>query len=239
MNSYYVADESMDPRLLRNRAHPQLVHILNKEYCDLMIERNGNFSIESSKALSSIQKDLFSHFDFDFKGKMDYKGAQDYMDVWPKFRGCFGVINERIKTIFEELNISKEEYILHPIDIEGCCEMYYIMFVYQIPITNIVLKKSVYCHSFHPEVEYKLNNHNQYYDGEFECIIPKHLVIGKEFSNYDIIRIQSCSDTFFSERLVHKIMENNVIGLQFYPSGRHAYDKMPFLSNTIPSLSFE
>ncbi|MBQ2550174.1 MAG: hypothetical protein II560_03085, partial [Bacteroidales bacterium] len=118
-----------------------------------MMEQNRIFSVESAKALSSIQKDLFSHFDFDFKGKMDYKGAQDYMDVWPKFRGCFGVINEKIKTIFEDLNISKGEYILHPIDIEGVEDNYYLMFIFQVPISNIILSSSVYCCKPQPEIE--------------------------------------------------------------------------------------
>ena len=161
------------------------------------------------------------------------------MDVWPKFRGCFGVINEKIKTIFEELSISHEEYILHPIDIEECNDNYYLMFIYQVPITNIILSRSIYCNSFHPEIEYTLNEHNQFYDGGFELITPKKIVIGKEFSTYDIIRVEGCSYTFFSERLTHALLKNNVIGLEFNPSGPYRYNKMPFLSTNIPTLSFE
>ena len=232
MNTYFCVEESMDEHLLKNRSHPQWVHILNKEYCKYMIERDANFLIEYAKSLSSIQKQLFSHFDYDFKGKMDYKGAQDYMDVWPKFKGCFGVINEKIKHIFEELNISKEEYILHPISIEGVEDNYYLMFIFQIPISNIILSSSVYCNGRHPEVVYDLKTPDQFYDGDFDGIKPLHIVLDKRFSNVDILRIESCQHTFFSERLVDNLTQNNIIGLDYKTPGIYR-------GRVITSVSFE
>lgn len=232
MKSYYSVRESWDKRLIKNHVHPQWVHILNKEYCDLMMEQNRIFSVESAKALSSIQKDLFSHFDFDFKGKMDYKEAQDYMDVWPKFRGCFGVINEKIKTIFEDLNISKGEYILHPIDIEGVEDNYYLMFIFQVPISNIILSSSVYCCKPQPEIEYILKTHDQFYDGGLECICPKLIALDKDYSNFDILRIESCWYTYFSERLVNKLKQNKIVGLEYTAPGVYERD-------VIATLSFE
>ena len=42
--NYYIAEASWADKLVKNRAHPQWVHILNKEYLQTMLKYNGSTS---------------------------------------------------------------------------------------------------------------------------------------------------------------------------------------------------
>ena len=116
---YYIAEASWADKLVKNRAHPQWVHILNKEYVETMEKYNSWLSKSVDRNFPQVQFCLYDSFNCQFKGKRDYKGEQGYMDVWPTYRGVFGVINDKFKKILDDLHVSSKEYVAYPISIEN------------------------------------------------------------------------------------------------------------------------
>ncbi len=217
--NYYIAEASWADKLVKNRAHPQWVHILNKKYIEIM--ENHNSWLSSSRDLPQIQFDLYNFFNnCQFKGKMDYKGEQDYMDVWPTFRGVFGVINEKFKKILDDLHVSSKEYVAYPISIENTASSYYFMFVYQIPMEEMIFNQSIFCDNKDREKKYNIESKDQFYtilDNEDDpsSPIPKRIVLDKKFTERHIIEIQGCPYVFFSEELVNQLNTNNIVGLEY------------------------
>ena len=218
--NYYIAEASWADKLVKNRAHPQWVHILNKEYLQTMLKYNGSTSFVD-RIFPQTQFGLYNLFNCcQFKGKMDYKGEQDYMDVWPTFRGVFGVINEKFKKILDDLHVSTKEYVTYPISIENAVSSYYFMFVYQIPMEEMIFNQSIFCDKFNHEKEYLIESKDQFYDilqneEDRSRPIPKRIVLDKKFTERHIIEIQSCPYVFFSEELVNRLNTNNIVGLEY------------------------
>ena len=151
---------------------------------------------------------------------MDYKGEQDYMDVWPTYRGVFGVINDKFKKILDDLHVSSKEYVAYPISIENTASSYYFMFVYQIPMEEMIFNQSIFCDNKDREKKYNIESKDQFYnilhnEDDPSRPIPKRIVLDKKFTERHIIQIQSCPYVFFSDELVNRLNTNNIVGLEY------------------------
>ncbi len=218
--NYYIAEASWADKLVKNRAHPQWVHILNKEYRETMNKHNSWLSKSVERNFPQIQFYLYESFFCQFKGKMDYKGEQDYMDVWPTYRGVFGVINNKFKNILDDLHVSSKEYVAYPISIENTASSYYFMFVYHIPMEEMIFNQSIFCDKFDHGKEYLIESKDQFYnilqnEEDRSRPIPKRIVLDKRFTERHIIQIQSCPYVFFSEELVNQLKTNDIVGLEY------------------------
>ena len=217
---YYIAEASWADKLVKNRAHPQWVHILNKEYVETMEKYNSWLSKSVDRNFPQVQFCLYDSFNCQFKGKRDYKGEQGYMDVWPTYRGVFGVINNKFKKILDDLHVSSKEYVAYPISIENTASSYYFMFVYQIPMEEMIFNQSIFCDNKDREKKYNIESKDQFYnilhnEDDPSRPIPKRIVLDKKFTERHIIQIQSCPYVFFSEELVNRLNTNNIVGLEY------------------------
>lgn len=161
------------------------------------------------------------------------KKCIDYMDYYPKFLSLNAVVSERIKRIFEELNVGKNEYILKPITIKNADEPYYLLFVPILDYSELIFPKTVFEDIFPKDAfgrvlekgeDIVFNSVEEYLSTKGAYTIRKG-VLPKKYSAYDIIRIPACPEAFFSERILKAFEEAGIVG---YDIWTNSYKKLAF-----------
>ena len=105
---------SWEKSLLRNRAAPQGVKILTKEWDDFILEHT-----RTDQLYQKHQNWIFSSIPDNIKGVMDYKDdSWDFMTAYYIRSGMVAAVSMKVKAILEDMNVSKEEYVLVPIAIQ-------------------------------------------------------------------------------------------------------------------------
>lgn len=235
MNEQYnMIEISWDEKLLKRRAAPQSVEITSK---DFNIYLKTNECRSDWEDYMSRQTWLFDNIPEPIYGKLDYKGPIDYMWPYPVRKGMVACINEKVKGIFERLNVSKDEYVLKSIIIKGHEDTpFYLFFVPLCPVSDIIFPACTVVERVVGEgwdcrpVTVPINSHEDYLRAEKRMGIEtyiRELVVKDKYRKKDIITFQGFVPVFFSERIVNAFREENVVGAAI-PSGGLSYCSLAF-----------
>lgn len=213
---YQQIKVSSDEKLLKRRAAPQTVRILNKEFDEYM--KMYNTSVQMNIENSDW---LYDRIPENLEGKLEYKDLTwDFMLAAYYRLGMIAAVSEKVKNILEELNVSKEEYTLKPIKIKGYDITYYLMFVSLISDEEILIKNSDIRFFEEPERKLPIETLEQVheYDKHMNTyVFYKTMALSKKFQARDIIYVlRATIYPHFSKRLIDAFEKNKVKGWEFF-----------------------
>ena len=220
MKKYYQITPTIDPKVIGGSSMPYTIKITTKGF--------GKYAMENCRGMLMY----FAHKDTIYKNLPDNltgtlerkKKCIDYMDYYPKFLSLNAVISGRIKRIFEELNVGKNEYILKPITIKNADEPYYLLFVPIIDYSEIIFPKTVFEDITGKGEDRVFNSVEEYLNTKGLYTIKK-VELPQKYSAYDIIRIPACPEAFFSERILKAFEEAGIVGYHIW---KDSYKKLAF-----------
>ena len=183
-------DISWEKSLLRNRAAPQGVKILTKEWDDFILEHT-----RTDQLYQKHQNWIFSTIPDNIEGKLDYNDfSWDFMLAYYHRSGLVAAVSRKVKAILEDMNVSKDEYVLIPIHIQGTEDPYYLLFIHSIGHSEMDLADTD-CHSI-----------------EFP-------VLPQRYACRDLIYIENGRDTYMSARLIEAFRKAGIKGISFRSIG--------------------
>lgn len=213
---YRQIDVSWDEKLLKRRAAPQTVRILNKEFDEYMEMYNNSvqMNIENSDW-------LYDRIPENLEGKLDYKDLTwDYMKAAFVRFGMIAAVSEKVKNILEELNVSKDEYVLKPIKIKNFDLTYYLMFVKYLSKENILLRDCDIRFSENPAINVPVESFDEVdeYNRNYETrVYYKTVAIPQKFQTKDIICVEGATIyPCFSKRILDAFEQNKVKGYRIF-----------------------
>jgi hypothetical protein len=229
---FHQISVSYDERLLKRHAEPQSVSITTprffKEYYPNIRDWDWTVYFANRDCFyRSIPNPLI--------GKLWYKGPIDFMDACYLRKGMVACVSEKIRRILMELQVNKEEYILHPIVISKEEALYYILFIPFLSIEELKIDfdNSVFDYALWPNeklryfrskeelYEYLLNRDNP--------LRTKRLVLDKSLMQRDIINAGFIhGDIYFSNRIIEAFNEEQVIGYQVLQPGSEGTTPLVF-----------
>ena len=218
-DSHKIVDVTWDGKVLKRRGYPQTVYIRTKEYWDYneMYNHNENMNLQNrSWVYDKIPDNL--------EGELLYKDITwDFM--YASFsEGLIAAVREKVVKIFEEIGISKDEYVFKPIKIKGVDLTYYLLFIKKISEDEISLKDSKMRLHSAPSISVTFNSHQEKMDFE-ELVTYTAIAIPKRYQEKDIIFVDGTIHCFFSQRLIDAFERHNVKGFEVF-------------SDYIPELKF-
>lgn len=191
------------------------------------LEKNDNFC-EIEKIFYNYDVNLFLQnqqdvFDLKIpklKAKL-VKGAKftDIMAFSPFVFGFKYIVSQKFVDCLIEINISKSEFKIIPIEIQNAKTDYYLFFTPMISDKEIIFSKSL----VYPERDfleenknyYKIENYNSYLK-----LLDKNLfnrwekvMLNKKYKNYNIVNVQSINNLFFSRVLTEKFESKKIDSL--------------------------
>ncbi len=181
---------------------------------------NRNYPYKSYRTyVDNMPRDFQAHL-------LRRKRTIDYMD---SDSVCAGVLSEKFKNLLEEIKVSHEEYDLIPMRIDDFEEVFYLMLV---PIHNydiINFKDSVFT-NYDPDEDdgifyYKFDSYQAFLESSKDCRNPYELVLDKKYEKYDILKF-NYAGMFFSPRLQEAIVENGILGVDYYGRRSDFYVKL-------------
>lgn len=132
--------------------------------------------------------------------------------------GMVAAISEKVVKIFEELGVSKDEYVIKPIRIANTEKQYYLLFVKTISEEDISLKDSDIRLDSAPGYKLSFETHKAKWDfineSDDHAICYKELAIAEKHKNRDLIFVQSDINYFFSNRLIEAFERHKVEGFE-------------------------
>lgn len=130
--------------------------------------------------------------------------------------GMVAAVSGKVRKFLEDQTVSKDEYTLKPVRILGREDPYYLLFLRQIPHTEIVFSKSLY--KGNGETYRKFSSYSEYTEKTDSAII-KFPVLPKKYEKRDLICIQNCAENYMSARLIKAFHEAGAKGIEFSRTG--------------------
>ena len=150
------------------------------------------------------------------EGRLDYEDfSWDFMRAYYARPGMVAAVSGKVRKILEDLNVLKDEYTLKPVRILGREEQYYLLFLHQIPHTEIDFSKSLY--KGNEKTYRKFSSYSEYMEKTDFAIIG-FPVLPKKYKKRDLICIQDCAIHYMSARLIKAFQESGVKGIEFSPT---------------------
>jgi len=150
------------------------------------------------------------------------KGANitDFIVFSPYLFGIKYIISSKFVGCLEDLEVSKSEYLLLPIELEGIIEEYKLLFIPWISDDKIDFENSL----IYPQFEQlnknrnyiKVSNYEEYVTLKSENpFINFEKIVLKEnlMLNRDLFHLQASPNTFFSKRLLNEIRKRNLTNI--------------------------
>ena len=199
---------SWDQSLLRNRTAPQGIKILTKEWDDFMLEHT-----RTDRLYQENQDWIFDNIPDNIEGKLDFQDdSWDFMCAYYHRSGLIAAVSGKFKTILEEMNVSKEEYVLIPIRVKGAEEPYYLLFIRSVGHSEIDFSASLY------DRNKKFSSYSEFQE-DTDCHSIAYPVLPKKYAGRDLIYIENGKETYMSERLIKAFCEAKIKGISFSAIG--------------------
>lgn len=204
---YYSVGVSWDEKLLKNRPVPQEVKILTKEFDEYMREYNSDTFMH----IKNLDW-LYDKIPSGLEGKLRYKDSTwDYMHaVYFRF-GMIAAVSERVKKVLEETDVSKDEYVLKPITIQGCEGPYYLMFISTISDSELIYSHSTF-DGYGVEGIVQFSSYEERI--KVDDIGVRNIYLPESYRSRDIIKLQSTPAVYFSKRLFDAFEMNKIKGIE-------------------------
>ena len=205
---------SWEKSLLRNRAAPQGVKILTKEWDDFILEHT-----RTDQLYQKHQNWIFSSIPDDIKGVMDYKDdSWDFMTAYCIRSGMVAAVSMKVKAILEGMNVSKEEYVLVPIAIQDSNTQHYLLFIKSIGHDEIDFSNSLYRKILGDDEYRKFASYSEF-SASPESYTIAFPVLPQKYAKRDLIYIQNGAETYISARLIKAFREAGIKGISFRSIG--------------------
>ncbi len=223
---YYIKDGVPEGFLNRKR----------KENSVILCEELANYIYDncrySKKIFHRSYRDLLDNMPEDLYGVMTKNGEPlDYMPIQEHLLpGIVAVISQRVVDIFEALNVKKSEYINKRIDLKGCHENYYILFLPSIPINDIIFPESCFRNNLYNEYvvfENYESYHKYLHEGDNLMTLPKIITLPGHFRNNDILDV-GYGRTYISKRLLKEFQRQEITGYEVIKPHEDRYVELRF-----------
>ncbi len=179
---YHQLTFTLDKQVRGKYEMPHTVCIESKNFTEYILERNRNISMYFEN-----KKDLYERMPDHLHGKLlKRKNAIDFMDFAPSCLSLVAVISDRIKKIFNQLNVSTEEYVLKNISIKGCTENFHLLFIPIIRDTDFIYPKSVFVDMFNDKITKVFSNRTEYYNDP-ESYYLKKVTLKSMYKGFDLL----------------------------------------------------
>ena len=219
MKRYYQITTTIDPKVIGRSSMPYTIKITTKGF--------GKYAMENCHGMLMYfeHKDtIYEHLPDNLTGILERKKkCIDYMDYYPKFLSLNAVVSERIKRIFEELNVGKNEYILKPITIKNADEPYYLLFIPIIPDTELIYSKTLF-ENVSDKNDVRMFKDSEELHSAEKLYIAKKAILPRKYSKYKIIDIQATLGPFFSEDIINAFEEEGIVGYDVIRGGWFYYE---------------
>ena len=222
---YEIVDVTFDEEILKRKSMPQQLKIKTPEYFEFMDKY-------CKTRADNIRNNpwLYQNIPDNLEGELKYKDKKwDYMDAEFFRYGLLAAVSEKVKDIFEDLNISKDEYVMKPILDRRYGIQYYLLFAYVIPISELIYPDSVFYEWLKEDVRIQF----QSYEERMKALNEKKTffpiwktVLPKKYAQRDIILMEdaSHSNPYFSERIINAFKERKVLGYRLKFGSRERID---------------
>ncbi|RHH07918.1 hypothetical protein DW228_18470 [Bacteroides fragilis] len=118
------------------------------------------------------------------------------------------LISDKVLKIFLEFNLP--EFNIIPAKVTGFTIQYYLIGFSIIPYSKIDFEKSIFRNDISGSI-ITFHNYDEYKNHNTICVSAKKIILIKRY-NYDVLRTPV--GLFFSESLITKMKENNVVGFE-------------------------
>lgn len=210
---YYQLTFTLDEKIRGRYDMPHTIEIESRDYLKYISDRANPIS-----AYFENRKDLYADMPDDLCGKiLERKDVIDFMDFTPACISLVAIVSNKIKRIFEKLNVSKDEYVFRRISIKGHAEDFYLLFLPIIPDTDFVYPKCIFEDMFDDGVVKTFNSRTEYYQDPNYYYLKKVTLSG-DYKDYDLLYPQG-GGFFFSERVVEAMQQENIVGYDIIKGG--------------------
>lgn len=217
MKVFKQVSYTINEEIVGKEGSPYVIEIQSKEFEEykLLYNKDIFYNLKNYKVGSD-----FSNMPANLEGKLlKRKGIIDIMDYTPHFLGLHIIVSVKVKLIFENLQIDFKEYYCKEIKIKNTGDVCYLLLVPFVDYDDLLFEKSIYIRKTYDDIFYK--QYVSYEDrlkdeDKYKYDLHKGYISIK-YKNYDIINLRG-GGLYFSERLINKLSENNVIGLEVHSS---------------------
>lgn len=218
---YYQLAFSLDEKIRGRYEMPHTICIESENFLKYISDKNRTISMYFEN-----KSNLYQDMPDNLVGKLlKRKNIIDFMDFTPSCLSLIAVVSDKIKNIFEKLNISKTEYIFKKIFIKGYTDNFYLLFLPIIPDTEFIYSKCIYVNMFDDNIIKQFNNYTEYHNDPNDYCLKK-VTLGNIYKNYDLLYPQG-EGFFFSERIINAMKQKNVIGYDLITGG-YFYEEIDF-----------
>ena len=104
---------------------PHTISIESESFLRYITDKNKTISMYFEN-----RENLYEDMPDNLFGKLlTRKSVIDFMDFTPSCLSLIAVVSNKLKRIFEQLNVSKNEYVFKRISIKGYTEDHYLLFI--------------------------------------------------------------------------------------------------------------
>lgn len=226
---YYQIRVTWDEKLLKRRGSPQSVSITTKDFFSKYYPRLYDWDWEN---YFSGRDDFYKRIPSPLTGKLWYKGPIDFMEACYIRGGMVACVSEKVKKIFEELGVNKNEYILHPISIQKEDGTFYILFVPFLSIQELGIDYRYSTFETRDEDVFLFSGDkmlNDYLSNHENTLLATKLVLNPPIKDKDIINAGYIhGGIYFSDRIIKAFDHYNVIGYEVSNPRRMHYGPLSF-----------
>ncbi|MPT18497.1 MAG: hypothetical protein E2579_12185 [Pseudomonas sp.] len=218
---FYQLGASIDPKIIGKSELPLTVEIKNKVFS----EQSKEYTLNINKYFEEFSN-LYSNFPKELIGKMYQRKRKpiDLMNSMPYYPTLRYIISKKVKDIFKGLTIAKTEYHLEKLEIEGCDEDFYFLFIPLLRSSEYVdFDKTVYYDSLNEKYEVFGSYEKYEVEKKNRRLRAKTLYLKKELEVRDIISVQA-GGPFYSERIIDAFQKENVVGYEIITGGDFKVD---------------
>ena len=210
---YYQITFTLDKKIRGRYEMPHTIKLCSKDFLNYIAEKNRNISMyfaNKNDLYENIPNGIIGHI-------LKRKNFVDIMDFTPACLSLKAVVSEKVKNIFENLQINEIEYFLKEITITGFENKFYLLFVPIIRDSEFVYPKCEFVNMFDDSDKKIFKNRQEYYSDKETYFLQK-VTLSSKYQGFDLLYPQG-SDVFFSEKIINAFEREGVIGYDIIKGG--------------------
>lgn len=137
---YYQISYTLDEKTRGRYEMPHTINIESENFLRYITDKNKTISMYFEN-----RENLYEDMPDNLSGELlTRKSVIDFMDFTPSCLSLIAVVSNKLKRIFEQLNVSKNEYVFKRISIKGYTEDHYLLFIPIIPDTEFIYPQCIF-----------------------------------------------------------------------------------------------
>ena len=210
---YYQLSFTLDKSVRGKFEMPHTISIESTNFQKYISEKSKNITMYFRN-----RKNLYEDMPDNLMSKLlKRKNVIDFMDFTPACLSLIAVVSNKIKRIFEHLDVSRNEYVLKRISIKGFSDDFYLLFLPIIPDTEFVYSRCVFEDMFDSGISKVFTNRTEYYSDPNYYYL-KRVALENKYKGYDLLYPQG-GGFFFSERIIEAMQKEKTVGYDIIKGG--------------------